>query len=250
MPNLPTSRWTSCRVRRRRGLTSSGSVIRPLQQIPPRNGRCVSKTHTLVAVAEELSLTKAAQKLHLAQPSLTRQVRNLEEEIGVAAAGSSQQPVALTGEGRFFLSAAKRLLSMCAESVDAVQRMNRGERSQLNIGYVSNLHYGLLPATLGAFRKLSSDVALNLFDMRSAEQFQALDDRQATMPVAVPVDLPLAKKPKIKLADLAPQTLHRDLRPDPSGSASMASEDLLERRIRRENPTGSGHGDDRHLVRR
>ena len=117
-------------------------------------------------------------------------------------------------------------------------------------------------------------MALNLFDMRSAEQFQALDDRkidlgfvglrpalshkemrsesvaQATMPVAVPVDLPLAKKPKIKLADLAPQTLHRDLRPDPSGSASMASEDLLERRIRRENPTGSGHGDDRHLVRR
>jgi DNA-binding transcriptional LysR family regulator len=149
-----TSRWTSCRVRCRRGLTSSGSVIRPLQQIPPRNGRCVSKTHTLVAVAEELSLTKAAQKLHLAQPSLTRQVRNLEEEIGVAAAGSSQQPVALTGEGRFFLSEAKRLLSMCAESVDAVQRMNRGERSQLNIGYVCNLHYGLLPATLGAFRKL------------------------------------------------------------------------------------------------
>jgi hypothetical protein len=43
---------------------------------------------------------------------------------------------------------------MCAESVDAVQRMNRGERSQLNIGYVCNLHYGLLPATLGAFRKL------------------------------------------------------------------------------------------------
>jgi hypothetical protein len=40
VPNSPTSRWTSCRVRRRRGLTSSGSVIRPLQQIPPRNGRC------------------------------------------------------------------------------------------------------------------------------------------------------------------------------------------------------------------
>src|ERR1700688_3917408 len=46
VPNSLTSRWTSCRVRRRRDLTSSGSVIRPLQQIPPRNGRCVSKTRT------------------------------------------------------------------------------------------------------------------------------------------------------------------------------------------------------------
>jgi DNA-binding transcriptional LysR family regulator len=182
-----------------------------------------------VAVAEELSFTKAAQKLRLAQPSLTRQVRNLEEEIGVRLLDRANNRVALTGEGRFFLSDAKKLLSMCAESVDAVQRMNRGERSQLNIGYVSNLHYGLLPATLGAFRKLSPDVALNLFDMRSAEQFQALDDRkidlgfvglrpalshqemrsesvaQDTMLVAVPLDHPLAKKLKIKLADLAPQ---------------------------------------------
>ena len=182
-----------------------------------------------VAVAEELSFTKTAQKLRLAQPSLTRQVRNLEEEIGVRLLNRANNRVALTDEGRFFLSDAKRLLSMCAQSVDAVQRMNRGERSQLNIGYVSNLHYGLLPATLGAFRKLSPDVALNLFDMRSAEQFQALDDRkidlgfvglrpalshqemrsesvaQDTMLVAVPMDHPLVKKTQIKLADLAPQ---------------------------------------------
>ena len=47
VPNSLTSRWTSCRVRRRRDLTSSGSVIRPLQQITPRNGRCVSKAHTM-----------------------------------------------------------------------------------------------------------------------------------------------------------------------------------------------------------
>ena len=182
-----------------------------------------------VAVAEDLSFTRAAQKLRLAQPSLTRQVRNLEDEIGVKLLDRSNNRVALTEEGRLFLFDSKKLLAMCAESVAAVQRMKRGENSDLNIGYVANIHYGLLPATLGAFRKLHPGVALNLFDMTSAEQFLALDGRKIdlgfvglapalsgsallsecvahdTMLVAVPARHPLAKKAKITLADLAPQ---------------------------------------------
>ena len=182
-----------------------------------------------VAVAEALSFTKAAQNLRLAQPSLTRQVRNLEDEIGVRLLDRSNNRVALTEEGRRFLFESKKLLEMCAESVAAVQRMNHGESSQLNIGYVANIHYGLLPATLGAFRKLCPRVALNLFDMTSAEQFQALEARKIdlgfvglrpalsnhdllaegvafdTMLVALPASHPLAKKATLKLADLAPQ---------------------------------------------
>ena len=182
-----------------------------------------------VAVAEELSFTKAAQKLRLAQPSLTRQVRNLEDEIGVSLLDRTNNRVALTEEGRLFLFDAKKLLAMCAESVAAVQRMSRGESSHLNIGYVANIHYGLLPATLGAFRKLYPRVALNLFDMTSAEQFQALDGRKIdlgfvglrpalsghdllsecvahdTILVALPARHPLAKKSKVKLTDLATQ---------------------------------------------
>src|SRR6186997_849223 len=90
-----------------------------------------------VAVAEELSFTKAAKKLRLAQPSLTRQVRNLEDEIGVRLLDRSNNRVALTEEGRFFLFDSKKLLAMCAETVAAVQRMKHGENSHLNIGYVA-----------------------------------------------------------------------------------------------------------------
>jgi DNA-binding transcriptional LysR family regulator len=126
------------------------------------------------AVAEELSFTKAALKLRLAQPSLTRQVRNLEDEIGVRLLDRANNRVTLTAEGRAFLFDAKKLLAMCAESVGNVQRMQLGESSHLNIGYVANIHYGLLPTTLGAFRKLYPLVALNLFDMTSAEQLYAL----------------------------------------------------------------------------
>jgi DNA-binding transcriptional LysR family regulator len=182
-----------------------------------------------VAVAEALSFTKAAEKLRLAQPSLTRQIRNLEDEIGVELLDRSNNRVALTEEGKLFLFDSKKLLAMCAESVAAVQRMKRGENSDLNIGYVANIHYGLLPATLGAFRKLHPGVALNLFDMTSAEQFLALDGRKIdlgfvglppalsghdllsecvardTMLVALPALHPLAKNPKVKLADLDSQ---------------------------------------------
>lgn len=182
-----------------------------------------------VAVAEALSFTKAAQNLRLAQPSLTRQVRNLEDEIGVRLLDRSNNRVTLTEEGQRFLFDAKKLLAMCAETVAAVQRMSHGESSQLNIGYIANIHYGLLPATLGAFRKLCPRVALNLFDMTSAEQLEALEGRKIdlgfvglrpalsghdllseavahdTMLVTLPAGHPLARKPKLKLADLAPQ---------------------------------------------
>jgi DNA-binding transcriptional LysR family regulator len=182
-----------------------------------------------VAVAEELSFTKAAQKLRLAQPSLTRQVRTLEEEIGVQLLNRVNNRVSLTEEGSAFLFDARKLLAMSAESVAAVQRMTRGESSHLNIGYLANIHYGLLPATLGAFRKLWPQVALNLLDMSSGEQFQALEGRKIdlgfiglrsapsgcdllsecvaydTILVALPARHRLVKKHKIMVSDLAPE---------------------------------------------
>lgn len=184
-----------------------------------------------IAVAEALSFTKAAATLRLAQPSLTRQVRNLEDEIKVRLLDRSNNRVTLTDEGRRFLFDAKKILTMCADSIVTVQKMQHGESAQLNIGYVANVHYGLLPVTLGAFRKLSPRVALNLFDMTSAEQFEALDDHRIdlgfvglrpsfphpellyecvahdTILVALATRHPLAKKARIKLSDLASQFL-------------------------------------------
>ena len=85
-----------------------------------------------VAVAEELNFTRAAEKLRLAQPSLTRQIRNLEEELGVRLLDRSRNQVSLTEEGRRFLVDARRLVALSLESVKAVQRFSRGESSQLN----------------------------------------------------------------------------------------------------------------------
>jgi DNA-binding transcriptional LysR family regulator len=181
-----------------------------------------------VAVAEALSFTKASENLHLAQPSLTRQIKNLEAEIGVRLFDRAGKRISLTQEGESFLLDARRLVDECARSVLAVQRLSRGEAGQLNIGYVANVYHDLLPATLGAFRKACPRTALNLFDMTPAEQYHALEGRKIDLGfvsfragsagsalqwacvghdvimVAVAAGNPLAQKAKINLKDLEP----------------------------------------------
>ena len=179
-----------------------------------------------VAVAEDLSFTKAAAKLHLAQPSLTRQIRNLEEELGVRLLNRSKSQVALSEEGRSFLVDARRILALATESILSVQRLSRGEQGQLNIAYLSNSDFELLPETLGAFRQTFPHVALNLFDMAPAEQLRALEARKIDLGfvglpppavsghlqweciarhrtvVVLPSKHPLARKPQVNLREL------------------------------------------------
>lgn len=131
-----------------------------------------------VAVAEELNFTKAAAKLRLAQPSLTRQIQNLEEELGVRLLDRSKGQVTLTEEGRSFLADGRRILVLATESVLAVQRLSRGEVGQLNIAYLPNFDFELLPETLRTFRQAFPHIALNLFDMTPAEQLRALETRK------------------------------------------------------------------------
>src|SRR6476646_6986470 len=131
-----------------------------------------------VAVAEELNFTRAAEKLHLAQPSLTRQIHNLEEELGVRLLDRTRNQVSLTEEGRRFLVDARRLVALSLESVKAVHRFSRGESGQLNLGYLFKFNFDLLPATLSTFYQTCPEIAVNLFDMSPAEQLRALETRK------------------------------------------------------------------------
>jgi len=129
-----------------------------------------------VAVAEALSFTRGAEKLHLAQPSLTRQIKDLEEEIGVRLLDRTKRQVKLTPEGQSFLVDAKRVLELSEEIVESVRHFSRDELAPLNIGYVANLFYDLLPVTLASFQRSFPTVPINLFDMTCGDQFRALQD--------------------------------------------------------------------------
>jgi DNA-binding transcriptional LysR family regulator len=182
-----------------------------------------------VAVADELNFTRAAEKLHLAQPSLTRQIHNLEDELGVRLLNRTKTQVSLTEEGKSFLVDARRLVALSLESMEAIQRFSRGESGQLNLGYLFKFNFELLPATLATFYQTCPEMAVNLFDMSPAEQLRALEARKIdlgfvglrppganknTTPlewhcvahhaviVVLPAHHPLAKENKIVLRDL------------------------------------------------
>ena len=181
-----------------------------------------------VAVAEALSFTRGAEKLHLAQPSLTRQIKDLEEEIGVRLLDRTTQQVKLTPEGQSFLVDAKRVLDLSEEIVESVRHFSRDELAALNIGYVANLFYDLLPVTLASFQRSFPTIPINLFDMTCGDQFRALQEGKIDLGfvglhepieerglqfrpiasyetvVAVAKNDPLAKKSLIKLKELKP----------------------------------------------
>ena len=130
-----------------------------------------------VAVADALSFTKGARQLHLAQPSLTRQIKDLEEEVGVRLLDRTKGRVTLTTEGASFLLDAKRVLEQSLEIVESVRRLARhGLTRPLNLGYVADLFYDLIPVTLATFQRAFPTIPINLFDMSCGEQFRALDD--------------------------------------------------------------------------
>jgi len=129
-----------------------------------------------VAVAETLSFTKGAKKLRLAQPSLTRQIKDLEEEIGVRLLDRTKREVGLTEEGKSFLADAKRVLAHSTEIIESVQRLRHHATTAFNIGYVAVLFYSSLPITLAALQRSLPTVSINLFDMTRGDQFRALEE--------------------------------------------------------------------------
>ncbi len=90
-----------------------------------------------LAVGEALDFTSAAAQLRVAQPALSRQVQDLEEEIGVDLLRRNPRGVTLTAEGRLFLEEVRELLKRADESVEKVRAPARGEYGELHVGYPS-----------------------------------------------------------------------------------------------------------------
>jgi DNA-binding transcriptional LysR family regulator len=138
-----------------------------------------------LAVGEELNFTKAAARLRVAQPALSRQVQDLEDEIGVDLLHRSARGVTLTAEGKLFLEEVRELLKRVDESVEKTRALARGEYGELHIGYSSVPTAEILPPALEAFRKAVPRVKLVLHDLTSDELIAGL--RNAALELAVMV---------------------------------------------------------------
>lgn len=138
-----------------------------------------------VAVAEAANFTKAAAKLRVAQPALSRQVQDLEEEIGVDLLRRNSRGVILTAEGKLLLEEARTLLQRADDAVLKVRALARGEYGVLNVGYSPSPTIELLPPALTAFQKTASGVRVVLHDLAGDEIVDGL--AQGTLDLAVSV---------------------------------------------------------------
>jgi len=128
-----------------------------------------------VAVAEERNFTRAAERLHIAQPPLSRQIQQLEEDLGVGLIEKGSRPLRLTEAGQFFLAHARPLLDQVRDLKTMTQRVGKLERT-LSLGFVASTLYGQLPEIIRRYREGHPEVEVTLHEMTTVEQLQALKE--------------------------------------------------------------------------
>jgi len=128
----------------------------------------------IVALAETLHFGRAADRLHVSQPALSKRIRRIEEEVGGPLFARRYRDVRLTEAGRLLAERGRRLLEESAAALALAQRAARGEAGLLRIGFGIASILGLLPGVLLRFRRAHPDVQLHLRDMSTPEQIAAL----------------------------------------------------------------------------
>ena len=183
-----------------------------------------------VAVAEEKSFNKAAERLYISQPPLSRQIKQLEEEVGVMLIDRDNRPLKLTEAGEFFYDHAVQILAKSDKLKSMTMRKANFDNS-ISIGFVSSILYGILPKIIARFRACYPNIEIKLQELNSWEQTQALTEgkidvgfgrmlfedasirrillREESLVVAVPKDHDLAKEQSrvVSLMDLTNEKL-------------------------------------------
>ncbi|MFT0693655.1 cis,cis-muconate-binding transcription regulator CatM [Acinetobacter bereziniae] len=126
-----------------------------------------------VTVVEEQSITKAAEKLCIAQPPLSRQIQKLEEELGILLFERGSRPVRTTDAGQFFYQHAVQILTHTAQATSMAKRIS-SINMIIRIGYVSSLLYALLPQIIYLFRQNNPDIQVELLEYGTKDQIEAL----------------------------------------------------------------------------
>ncbi len=141
-----------------------------------------------VAVAETENVSRAALKLHVSQPALSRQVRDLEDELGCELFERSAKAVRLTEPGRVFLAEARAVLERADEAVKKVRAAASGQREELHVGYAPTLTARILPPALRAFQSLQPGVRVKLHDLATQEMLAKLREGKLQLGLGVRPD--------------------------------------------------------------
>lgn len=147
-------------------------------------GLSLRRLEFFVAVAEELHFGRAADRLHIAQPPLSQQIRKLEHELGLTLFERSTRHVELTDAGRILYPEAKRLMGTASAIAHTAVQLRAGQRGFLRLGFVDSAAYELVPRFLHLYRSRWPDVELDLRHMSSDDQISALDEHELDLGIA------------------------------------------------------------------
>ncbi|MDD2179293.1 LysR substrate-binding domain-containing protein [Acidovorax sp. D2M1] len=134
-----------------------------------------------LALAQELNFGRAAQRLHMAQPPLTRQIRGLEEELGTPLFLRTPKGVELTAAGQALLDEVPNILSLAERASERTRLAGEGLIGRLDVGIFGSGVLDVIPRLLADFHRERPAVRLELHNMTKAEQLQALRERRITV---------------------------------------------------------------------
>jgi DNA-binding transcriptional LysR family regulator len=162
------------------------------------------------AVAEELNFSRAAERLHMAQPPLSAAIRQLERELGVDLFTRTSREVKLTDAGRAFLDGARRTLAEADRAVEDAKRAAAGELGRLRIGYSWSTRFETLPALGKAFRTSHPGVELLAQEMWNAQMAPAFANGSIDLAISlcpeIASELELATIRRERLVALLPRS--------------------------------------------
>ena len=182
-----------------------------------------------VVLAEELNFSRAAERLHIAQPALSQQIRSLEKRLGAELVDRGRRPLRLTEAGSYLCTEARQILASYEKAELGTREIGLGMRGWLAIGFTRSSMYSILPPALKAFHRAYPEVELKLFEMVTEEQADALRDARihlgigrqpASIPgcttrpllrehvmVALTSDHPMASADEVGIAEIADSPL-------------------------------------------
>jgi DNA-binding transcriptional LysR family regulator len=131
-----------------------------------------------LAVAEEKSFSRAAERLHISQPPLSQQIQKLESELGVRLFARTTRSFELTVAGKALMSEAADLLARMSITIDTIRQIDRGEVGRLRVGIVGSAMWGPIPKLLEQFQSRFPRVSWTLHELGPNDQYEALRSKR------------------------------------------------------------------------
>lgn len=156
-----------------------------------------------LAVAEEKSFSRAAERLHISQPPLSQQIMKLENELGVRLFTRTTRSFELTVAGKALMAEAAELLARMRMTIDTIRQIDRGEVGRLRVGIVGSAMWGPIPSLLEQFQSQFPRVTWTIHELGPNDQYEALRAKQ--------IDVGFWREPKLDQDDLRNANLRQEL---------------------------------------